>query len=110
MHNFYIIFFYPIIYVLYPFSANHIPSCLGSRIDMVSNLDPVSIIFALSSITILPHQQNAYVAVQLMSIKTMMVSALGVPLWSPITVLLFTLAGVISTPHLSFIKLIDSQV
>jgi len=27
--------------------------------DMVSNLDPVSMIFALSSIIILPHQQNA---------------------------------------------------
>jgi hypothetical protein len=35
-------------YILSPLSINHIISCLGSRVDMVSNLDPVSMIFALS--------------------------------------------------------------
>jgi hypothetical protein len=35
-------------YILSPLSTNHITSCLGSRVDMVSNLDPVSMIFALS--------------------------------------------------------------
>ena len=59
MNSFYKIFFYPIIFILYPFSTNHITSCLGSRIDMISNLDLVSVIFTLSSITTLPHQQNA---------------------------------------------------
>ena len=48
MDSFYRTIFYPIIYILSPFSINHIPSCLGSREDMVSNLDPVSMIFALS--------------------------------------------------------------
>ena len=57
MDSFYRIIFYPITYVLSPFSTNHIPKCLGS-VDMVSNLDPVSMIFALSSIITLPHQQN----------------------------------------------------
>ena len=46
--SFYKIFFYPIIFILSPFSANNINSCLGFRIDMVSNLDPVYMIFALS--------------------------------------------------------------
>ena len=79
MDSFYGTIFYPIAYILSSFSTNHIPLCLGSRVDMVSKLDPVSIIFALYSITILQHQQNAYVAVQLMSIETIVVSALGVP-------------------------------
>jgi hypothetical protein len=46
--NFYGIFFYPITYILSTFSTNHIPSCLGSRVDMISNLDLVSMTFALS--------------------------------------------------------------
>ena len=79
--SFYRTTFYPITYILSPFSTNHIPSCFGSRVDMVSNLDPVSMILALSlsSLTTLSHQQNALVAVPLMSIKTMVISALGVP-------------------------------
>jgi hypothetical protein len=48
MNSFYGTFFYPITYILSQFFINHIPSCLGSRIDMISNLDPVSMIFALS--------------------------------------------------------------
>ena len=48
MDSFYIIVFNPITYILAPFFINRIPSCLGSRIDMVSNLDPVSMIFTLS--------------------------------------------------------------
>ena len=40
--------FYPITYILSPFSTNHISSCLGSRVDIVSNLDPVYMNFALS--------------------------------------------------------------
>jgi hypothetical protein len=59
MNSFYGTFFYPITYILSPFSNNHIPSFIGSCVDMVSNLDPVSMIFALSSTTTLPHQQNA---------------------------------------------------
>jgi len=47
-YSFYRIFFYPIIFILSPFSTNHITSCLGSRVDMVSNLNSVSMIFALS--------------------------------------------------------------
>jgi hypothetical protein len=43
--SFYITIFYPITYILSPFSINHIPLCFGSRVDMISNLDPVSIIF-----------------------------------------------------------------
>ena len=42
------IFFYPIIFILSPFLLNHITSCLGSCVDMVSNIDPVSMICALS--------------------------------------------------------------
>jgi len=42
MDSFYRIFFYPIIFILSPFLANHITSCLGFGVDMVS------IIFALS--------------------------------------------------------------
>ena len=43
--SFYRITFYPITYILSPFSTYHIPSYLGSRVDMISNLDPVSMIF-----------------------------------------------------------------
>jgi hypothetical protein len=43
---------------LHIFSTNYIPSCLDSRVDVVYNLDPVSIIFVLFSITTLPHQQK----------------------------------------------------
>jgi len=48
MDSFYRTIFYPITYTLSPFSTNHIHSCLGSRVDMVSILDPVSMIFVLS--------------------------------------------------------------
>ena len=48
MDSFYKIFFYPIIFILSPFSANHITSCLGFCVDIVSNLDLVSMIFVLS--------------------------------------------------------------
>jgi hypothetical protein len=48
MDSLYRIIFYLITYILSPFSTNHILSCLGSRVDLVSNLDPVSMIFALS--------------------------------------------------------------
>ena len=52
-------------------------SCLGSRIDMVSNLDLIFMIFALFfSITT---QQNTQMAAQLMSIEIMIVYVLGVP-------------------------------
>jgi len=43
--SFYKIFFDPITFILSPFSTNHITFCLGSRIDMISNLDPISMIF-----------------------------------------------------------------
>ena len=79
MDSFYRIFLYPITFILSPFLANHITSCLGFCVDMVSNLDSVSMIFTLFSITTLPHQQNAYVTLQLMYIKTIIISALGVP-------------------------------
>jgi hypothetical protein len=55
MNGFCRIIFYLITYIFSPFSINHIISCLDSHVDLVSSLDPVSIIFALSSITILPH-------------------------------------------------------
>jgi hypothetical protein len=58
MDSFYKVIFYLIAYILSLFSVNHIPSCLGSRVDMVSNLDPISMNFTLSSITTLPHQQR----------------------------------------------------
>jgi hypothetical protein len=45
--SFYRIIFYLITFILSPFLANHITSYLGFRVDMVSNLDPVSMIFAL---------------------------------------------------------------
>ena len=45
--SFYRIIFYPITYILSPFSTNYITSYPGSRVYMVCNLDPVSIIFAL---------------------------------------------------------------
>ena len=48
MDSFYRIFFYPITFILSPFLINHIILCLGFCVDMVSNLDPVSMIFALS--------------------------------------------------------------
>ena len=48
MDSFYRICFYPIIFILFPFSTNHINSCIGYRVDMVSNVDPVSMIFTLS--------------------------------------------------------------
>jgi hypothetical protein len=59
MDSFYGIIFYLNAYILSPFSTNHVPSYLGSHVDMVSNLDPVSLIFTLSSVTTLSHQQNA---------------------------------------------------
>jgi hypothetical protein len=40
--------FYPITYILSSFSIDHIPSRLDSRVDIVSDLDSVSIIFTLS--------------------------------------------------------------
>ena len=52
--SFYRIIFYPITFIISPFSTNYITSCLGSRVDMVSNLDPVSMIFTLSLGTTLP--------------------------------------------------------
>jgi hypothetical protein len=48
MDSFYIIILYPITFILSPLSTNHITSCLGSRVDIVSNLEPVSMIFTLS--------------------------------------------------------------
>jgi hypothetical protein len=48
MDSFYRTTFYSIIYILFPFSTNHILSCLSSCVDMVSNLDLISTIFALS--------------------------------------------------------------
>jgi hypothetical protein len=45
MDNSYVILFYPVICIFSPFSTNRIPSYLDSHVDMVSNLDPVSIIF-----------------------------------------------------------------
>ena len=47
MDSFYRIFFNPITFILFLFSANHITSCLGFCVDMVSNLDPVFMIFIL---------------------------------------------------------------
>ena len=44
MNSFYRTIFYSITYILSPFSVNHILSCLDSRVDMVSNLDLVSMI------------------------------------------------------------------
>ena len=46
--SFYTIFFYPIIFILSLFLTNHITSCLEFCVDMVSNLDLVSMIFAIS--------------------------------------------------------------
>ena len=49
MDSFYTIFLYPITFILsLLFLANHITLCLGFCINMVSNLDPVSMIFTLS--------------------------------------------------------------
>ena len=47
INSFYRIFFYPITFILSPFLANHITLYLGFCVDMVSNLDPVFMIFAL---------------------------------------------------------------
>jgi hypothetical protein len=55
INSFYETIFYSITYILSPFSTNHIPSCLGSRVDIISNLNLVFMIFALSSITTLLH-------------------------------------------------------
>ena len=48
MDSFYTIICYPIIFILSPFSTNHITSYLGSRVDMVSKLDPIFMIFTLT--------------------------------------------------------------
>ena len=48
MDSLYIIIYYPITFIISPFLINYITSCLGSSVDMVSKLDPVSMIFALS--------------------------------------------------------------
>jgi len=48
MDNIYTIICYPITFILSPFSTNHITLCLGSHVGMISKLDPVSMIFALS--------------------------------------------------------------
>ena len=56
VNSFFRIIFYLITIIFFLFSTNHIISYFGSHIDIVSNLDPVSIIFVLFSITILPHQ------------------------------------------------------
>jgi len=48
MDSFYTIICYPILFILSPFSTNHITLCLGFRVDLVFKLDPVSMIFALS--------------------------------------------------------------
>ena len=47
MDSFYRTIFYPITYIRSLFSINHITSYVDSRVYMVCNLDPVSIIFAL---------------------------------------------------------------
>jgi len=47
MDSSYRIFLYPITFILSSFLANYITSCLGFCVDMVSNLDSVSIIFTL---------------------------------------------------------------
>jgi hypothetical protein len=46
--RFYKTMFYPVTYILSLFATNHIPSCLDSPVDMVSNLDPIFMIFVLS--------------------------------------------------------------
>jgi len=48
MNSFYTIICYSIIFILSPFSTNYITLFLGSRVDMVSKLGLVSMIFALS--------------------------------------------------------------
>ena len=48
MDSFYTIILYPITFILSPLLTNHITSYLGSRVDIVSNLDSVSMFFALS--------------------------------------------------------------
>ena len=48
MDSFYKIFFYPITFILSPFLANYITTCLGFCVDIVSTLDPVSMIFTVS--------------------------------------------------------------
>jgi len=49
MDSFYTTIFYPITFILSPFSTNYITLCLGSCVDMVSILDQVSMIFTLFS-------------------------------------------------------------
>jgi hypothetical protein len=56
MDSFYRLIFYPIAFILSLFSTKYITSCLRSRVDM---LNSVFMIFNLSLITTLPHQQNA---------------------------------------------------
>ena len=71
---------------------------------MVSNLDPVFMIFALSSITTLLHQQNTYVTVQLIAIETMVVSTLRVPLGGALVTSAIpreTFYGAVSNYHIS---------
>jgi hypothetical protein len=48
MDGFYIINFYPVIYIFSLFSTNHILLCLSSCVDIVFNLDSFSTIFAPS--------------------------------------------------------------
>ena len=48
MDSFYRILFYSITFILSSFLINHITLCLGFCVDMVSNLELVSMIFALS--------------------------------------------------------------
>ena len=45
MDSFNRVFFYPITFIFSSSSTNYITSCLGSRVDMISNLNPVSMIF-----------------------------------------------------------------
>ena len=47
INSFYTIIFYPVTFILFPFSTNHTTLCLRFRVDMVSNLDPVFMIFTL---------------------------------------------------------------
>jgi len=62
MDSFYIIFLYPITFILSPFLANHTISCLGFCVDMVSNLDLVSMIFTLHISKMLRwHAINVYI-------------------------------------------------
>ena len=66
----YRIFLYTITFILSPFLANHINLCLEFCIDIVSNIDPVSMIFAISL-----QQLSCHINKML---RTTMVSVLGV--------------------------------